>query len=119
MFRFKNLFFTGLIFYTCNLVVFFSDIPEIKSDSFLRAKLLRKLDQHRIYGGKHTAFDNLHKGFKKSEHNKVKMIAKDLIKENYLLEKKAFYGLHISLNPKKAKEIKEEIKVFFNLDNFC
>ena len=114
MFRFKNLFFTRLIFYTFNLVVFFSDIPEIKSDSFLRARLLRKLDQHRIYGGKHTAFDNLSKGFKKSDHNKIKKIAKNLINENYLLEKKAFYGLHVSLNPKKSKEIKEEIHLFFD-----
>jgi len=113
MFRFKNLVFIGIKYYT----LIFSTFPEINltnSDSFLRAKLLRKLNNHNYYGGKHTAFDNLHKGFKKFEHNKIQKIAKQLIKENYLLEKKAFYGLHVSLNPKFAKEIKEEIKMFFD-----
>jgi hypothetical protein len=112
MFRFKNIFLGGINYYT----LFFSVFSETKSEYFLRAKLLRKLHNHNYYGGKHTAFDNLHRGFKKQDHNRVNKIAKELIKENYLLEKKAFYGLHVSLNPKKSKEIKKEIKEFF--ENF-
>ena len=115
MFGFKNIVFKGIKYY----ILIFSVFPEINltnSDSFLRAKLLRKLNNHNYYGGKHTAFDNLHKGFRKSEYNRIKTIAKQLIQENYLLEKKAFYGLHVSLNPKFAKEIKEEIKTFFDFD---
>ena len=79
----------------------------------VRAKILFKLARRRNWGNSHTAFDNLKKGFKSHEHGIVKSIAKDLIKENLLLEKQTHYGLHVSLNHNKAKEIKKIIKDFF------
>jgi hypothetical protein len=92
--------------------VFISFPIENNSYSYLRGKLLHKLFLKRCWGGKHTAFDNLYKGFKPNQKNDVKKIAEQLIKENFLLQKKAFYGLHIYLNPKFAQEIKEEINIF-------
>ncbi len=112
MLKFKNISFESIKYYTCVLSIFL-DADLNNSNSYLRAKLLRKLHNHRCYGGKHTAFDNLYKSFKPSQKNDIKKIAEQLIKENYLLQKKAFYGLHVSLNPKFAQEIKEEIKMFF------
>lgn len=69
---------------------------------------MRKLAKHGYWGGRHTAFDNLHKGFPKHIGNDIKDIAKELIKENMLIQKPTSYGLHVSLNP-KMKEIIEEI----------
>ena len=79
----------------------------------VRAKILFKLARRRNWGASHTAFDNLKKGFKPHEQGTVKKIAEDLIKENLLLRKPTQYGLHVSLNHNKAKEIKKIIKDFF------
>jgi hypothetical protein len=82
------------------------------NESFLRGKLLFKLARRNCWGGKHTAFDNLYHGFKPKHHHAVEEIAEQLIKENFLLQKKAFYGLHVSLNPKFSMEIQKEIDEF-------
>jgi len=79
----------------------------------VRAKILFKLARRRNWGNSHTAFNNLKKGFKPHEHMAVKIIAKGLIKENLLLEKQTHYGLHVSLNHNKTKEIKKIINDFF------
>jgi len=75
----------------------------------VKAKILFKLARRRNWGGSHTAFDNLKKGFKPKEHEFVSDAADELIKENLLFKKPTGYGLHISLNPERAKEIKEKI----------
>lgn len=76
---------------------------EIKKD------LLRKLCKQRLFHNKHTSFDNLPKGFPKHLAGAVKETAKDLIKEGILLTKPTNYGLEVSLNHKKLKEIEEII----------
>lgn len=75
----------------------------------VKAKILFKLARRRNWGSSHTAFDNLKKGFKPSEHNLVKMAADELIKENLLFKKPTGYGLHVSLNHEMAAEIKQKI----------
>lgn len=75
----------------------------------VRAKLLFKLARRRNWGGSHTTFDNLSRGFKPKDHHIVKEISEKLIKENFLLKKPTAYGLHVSLNPERAQEIKREI----------
>ena len=75
----------------------------------VKAKLLFKLARHRNWGNSHTAFDNLKKGFKPTDHNIVKKAGEKLIKKNFLFKKPTGYGLHVSLNHEKAKEIKEII----------
>jgi len=75
----------------------------------IKAKLLFKLARRRNWGNSHTAFDNLKKGFKPTGHKTVKKVADELIKENFIFRKPTSYGLHVSLNHEKAKEIKEII----------
>lgn len=70
--------------------------------------LLRKLAKHGYWAGRHTSFDNLHKGFPKHLANNVKEVARDLIKRNILIPKPTSYGLHVSLNP-RMKDLIEEI----------
>lgn len=95
--------FTGVYKYILSKYICMDHNEEIK------AKLLFKLARRRKWGNSHTAFDNLNKGFKPKDHEKVKRAAEQLIKENYLLKKPTGYGLHVSLNHKKAKEIKATI----------
>lgn len=76
----------------------------------IKAKVLFKLARRRNWGNSHTAFDNLKKGFKPKDHSLVKAAADELIKKNFLFKKPTGYGLHISLNHEKSKEIKQVIE---------
>lgn len=69
--------------------------------------ILRKLKYLGKWGGSHTSIDNLPKGFPKHLRGDVKDVAKELIKKNFLLAKPTSYGLEVSLNPEKKKEIEE------------
>lgn len=75
----------------------------------VKAKLLFKLARRRKWGNSHTAFDNLKKGFRPRDHILVKRAAEELIKENLLFKKPTGYGLHVSLNHEKGREIKQMI----------
>ncbi|MCR4335243.1 MAG: hypothetical protein NUV57_01765 [archaeon] len=75
----------------------------------LKAQILFKLVRRRQWGGKHSAIDDLKKGFPPNTHAEIQSVTDELISENMLLVKKAFYGTHVSLNPKMSKEIKEFI----------
>ncbi|MCX6799403.1 MAG: hypothetical protein NTW59_04910 [Candidatus Diapherotrites archaeon] len=81
----------------------------MNSLGLVKARLLFKLARRRKWGGSHTAFDNLKKGFKSREHELVQKAAEELIKENLLFRKPTGYGLHVSLNHEKAAEIKQKI----------
>lgn len=72
--------------------------------------LLRKLVYMGKWGNNHTSIDNLPKGFPKHIRKEVKVIAKNLIKRKFLLAKPTSYGIEISLNPKKKKEIEESVR---------
>lgn len=67
--------------------------------------LLRKLFYLGKWGGSHTSIDNLPKGFPKHLRGEVKAIAHDLIKKNLLLAKPTSYGVEVSLNTERKKEI--------------
>ena len=75
----------------------------------IKAKILFKLARRRNWGGSHTAFDNLKKGFKPKDHEFVSEAAEQLIRENLVFRKPTGYGLHVSLNQEHAKEIKDKI----------
>jgi len=81
----------------------------------IKARILFKLAHRRNWGNSHTAFDNLKKGFKPKDHGAVITLAEQLIKENYLFKKSTSYGLHVSLNHHKAKEIKQIINELLGL----
>lgn len=61
---------------------------------------------------KHTNINNLPKGLsnKLRSSKEVKKAIKDLLKEELLLSKPTHYGLEISLNPKKIKEIENLVE---------
>lgn len=82
----------------------------IKEESKIRKTLLIKLYRSGCWGGKHTSFENLPKGFPSHLKGYVKKVAENLIKENILLSKPTHYGLEVSLNPTKKIEIELKIK---------
>ncbi len=61
---------------------------------------------------KHTSINNLHKGLPNELRvsKEIKKAIDDLLKEQILLSKPTNYGLEVSLNPKKIKDIEELIK---------
>ena len=73
--------------------------------------ILRKLVRHRIWMHKHTSIHNLRKGLPDNLKNKkeIKKVISDLLKEGLLLSKPTHYGLEVSLNIKKKKEIEDFI----------
>lgn len=58
---------------------------------------------------KHTNINNLPKGLsnKLRISKEVKKAIEELLKEQIVLSKPTHYGLEVSLNPKKIKEIEE------------
>jgi len=75
--------------------------------------ILRKLVRRRIWMHKHTSIHNLQKGL--PDHlrtrKEVRKIIEELLKNGFLLSKPTNYGLEVSLNIEKKKEIEELIKI--------
>ena len=73
--------------------------------------ILRKLVRHRMWMHKHTSIHNLPKGLPDNLRSKkeVKKVIEDLLKEGLLLSKPTHYGLEISLNINRKKEIEDFI----------
>mgnify|MGYP001575735087 FL=1 len=71
--------------------------------------IVRKLYRKRMWMHKHTNINNLPRGLSNELRvsREVKKVIEDLLKEQILLSKPTHYGLEVSLNPKKIKEIKE------------
>lgn len=59
----------------------------------------------KIIGGKHTAIENLKKGFPSHIRGDVEDEVKELIREGFILPKRTNYGLQVSLNPRIIPEI--------------
>ena len=71
--------------------------------------IVRKLYRKRMWLHKHTNINNLPKGLSNQLRvsKEVKKAIEDLLKEQILLSKPTQYGLEVSLNPKKIKEIEK------------
>ncbi len=81
----------------------------------IRAKLLLALARKRKWGESHTAYENMTRQFKSESLGKhgfklVEEVARGLVREGLVLEKRTHYGLQVSLNPRNAREIKALIK---------
>jgi hypothetical protein len=84
---------------------------DTSSVGYLEALLLRKLARRRNWGESHTAFDEwVKRALPTQLQGAAKKVGEELIKENFVLKKPASYGLQVSLNPKKADEIKQKIE---------
>lgn len=82
----------------------------MKSDEDkIKATILYHLRRKKVIGGVHTHFDTLKKGFPSHLGKDVNKTAKQLIKEGFIITKPTSYGLQVSLNKEKLKEIEEFI----------
>ena len=89
--------------YECSFLEFMDEKLIIKK--FIVRKLYRK----RMWLHKHTNIHNLPKGLSNELRvsREIKNAVDELLKEQILLSKPTHYGLEVSLNPKKIKEIEE------------
>jgi len=67
--------------------------------------ILRKMYFDKVIGGRHTAVENLKKGFPSHERGNVDNGVKQLIREGFVIKKTTSYGLQVSLNPNMIPEI--------------
>jgi len=74
--------------------------------------ILRKLLRHRMWAHKHTSIHNLPKGLPDYLRSKreVRKVIDELLKSGILLSKPTSYGLEVSLNIKKKKEIEDFVE---------
>lgn len=82
---------------------------ESSDEDKIKATILYHLRRKRVIGGVHTPFDTLRRGFPSHLGKDVKKIAEILIKEGFIIKKHAPYGLQVSLNKEKLKEIDDFI----------
>ena len=85
------------------------------SEYTIKARLLYHLRRKRVIGGVHTHFDTLRRGFPSHLGKEVNESAKELIRRGWLITKPAPYGLQVSLNKNKLREIDEFIKRILGL----
>ncbi len=78
---------------------------EIEED--IKRFILRKLTRHKMWMHKHTSIHNLPKGLPDylRGRKEVKKAIEELLKQGFLLSKPTNYGLEVSLNIRKKKEI--------------
>ena len=89
---------------------------EFEDNEKIRATLLYHLRRKRVIGAKHTPFDTLKMGFPNYLGKEVVDVAKELIKKGFIITKPAPYGLQVSLNKERLKEIEEIIKNFLGYE---
>jgi len=73
----------------------------------IRKRILLKLFTHRIWGGKHTDYDLVPRGFPKDQGQDVRKELDQLIREGFIVTKPAHYGLQVSLNVRRKAEIEQ------------
>ena len=78
-------------------------------DDKIKATILYHLRRKKVIGGVHTSVDTLKKGFPSHLGKNIEKIAKQLIKEGFIVTKPTSYGLQVSLNKERLKEIEEFI----------
>ncbi len=80
-------------------------------ENSIKRFILRKLVRHRMWMHKHTSIHNLSKGLPDWLRSKkeVKKVIEELLKQGFLLSKPTNYGLEVSLNIRKKKEIEDFI----------
>ncbi len=78
----------------------------------LKLHILKKLYGQRCWMGKHFSINNLPQGLPSHARNStiIKKAVDELIKSQWLLSKPTHYGLELSLNIHRKKEIEEYIE---------
>jgi len=88
----------------------------VSDENKIKATILYHLRRKKVIGGVHTPFDTLRRGFPSHLGKDVNKIAEKLIKEGLIITKPTSYGLQVSLNKEKLKEIEEFILKVLGLE---
>jgi hypothetical protein len=72
-------------------------------------RILQRLDGMGKWGGYHTAFDHLARGFAGNERALAFEVGEELVAAGLLAEKPSVGQRHVSLNPRRAGEIRRLI----------
>ncbi len=86
--------------------------------SKIEVAILEKLYRHHFIGEKHTSEDNIQKSLPKHLRGDAKKALKNLIKQGYIMPKISSYGLEVSLNPRRIKEVEKAIGASSSNRNF-
>jgi len=84
-------------------------------DDKIKATILYHLRRKKVIGGVHTPFDTLKKGFPSHLGKNIEKLAKQLVKDGWMVAKPTSYGLQVSLNKERLNEIEEFILKILNL----
>lgn len=82
----------------------------------IKVYIVKKLFDLHCWVHKHTSVNNIPKGLPSHARDSkiIKKIVDELIRKEWILAKPTFYGLELSLNIKKKKEIEEFIEKDLN-----
>ncbi len=89
---------------------------KFENEDKIKATILYHLRRKRVIGAKHTHYDTLKMGFPSHLGKDIRKISDSLIKEGLIMTKPTSYGLQVSLNKNKIKEIEEFIKRTLGFD---
>jgi len=82
---------------------------QFNDEDKIKATMLYHLRRKRVIGNVHTHYDTLKRGFPSHLGKDIEKIAKELIKQGLIITKPTSYGLQVSLNKDKLKEIESFI----------
>lgn len=82
---------------------------EFRDDVQIKVTMLYHLRRKKVIGNVHTHYDTLKKGFPSHLGKEIEKATKELIKEGFIIIKPTSYGLQVSLNKERLKEIEEHI----------
>ncbi|MBI2629645.1 hypothetical protein HYW76_00940 [Candidatus Pacearchaeota archaeon] len=89
---------------------------DFQNEAWIKATILYHLRRKRVIGAKHTHYDTLKFGFPSHLGKDIKKIADELIKQGFIVVKSTSYGLQVSLNKDKLREIEDFIKKVLGYD---
>ena len=82
---------------------------QFNDEDKIKATMLYHLRRKRVIGNVHTHYNTLKRGFPSHLGKDIEKIAKELIKQGLIIKKPTSYGLQVSLNKDKLKEIESFI----------
>ena len=85
--------------------------PEI-SRVQLKAHILYKLARHRRWGGKHTELIHARSALPREHQPEAESLARELANDGFLIWLPKTGQIHISLNPRRKREIVEMVEKY-------
>ena len=89
---------------------------QFNEEDKIKATILYHLRRKKVIGNVHTPYDTLKRGFPSHLGKNIEKLAKELIKNGFIITKPTSYGLQVSLNKEKLREIEEFILKVLNIN---